>query len=65
MQKHITIKVKIDSEFEINAAPNLDDWNTADTDSKNEYVKEQLRDYLLNNMEDLVEHLLYCSTIEF
>jgi len=46
--KNIKIKVKINSEFEVNANPNLNDWNEASIDSKHIYVKEQVKEFLLN-----------------
>lgn len=61
----ITIKVKIDTSFEIDSNPNLTDWVEATDEQKNEYVKTQVRDFLLESIDDIIEDLMNGSKIEF
>ena len=61
----ITIKVKIDTSFEIDSNPNLTDWVEATDEQKNEYVKTQVRDFLLESIDEIIEYLMNDSKIEF
>jgi len=65
MEKQLKIRVKIDSEFEIEANPNLNDWNNADKASKKKYIKYQVKNFLLDNIDDMIEDLLDNGKIEF
>jgi hypothetical protein len=65
MEKELKIKVKINSEFEVDATPNINDWDEATIDSRNEYVKERVKEFLLNQIDDIIDDLLDGSKIEF
>jgi len=65
MEKELKIKVKINSKFEVESNPNLKDWNNATTESKNEYVKEQVKSYLLFQIDDIIDDLLNGAMIEY
>lgn len=51
MEKKLFIKVK----FEVNANPNLKDWNEATNEARDEYVKERVREFLLENIDELMD----------
>lgn len=51
MEKNLFIKVK----FEVNANPNLKDWNEATNEARDEYVKERVREFLLENIDELMD----------
>ena len=65
MEKEIKINVKFNSEFEIKSYPDLDNWNNASIESKNLYVKEEVKEYLLNQIDDIIDELLDDSNIEY
>jgi hypothetical protein len=65
MNKKLEIKIKIDSKFEIEANPNLKDWNDSSEESKQYYVKERIKEFLLEHIDDIVDDLLDNSKIEF
>ena len=55
MEKELNIKVKIDASFEVDANPNLKDWNEATDEHRNEYVKERVREFLLEQIDELMD----------
>lgn len=61
MEKELKIKVKIDALFEVDANPNLKDWNEANDEERNEYVKNIVREFLLDQIDELMDS----SNIEF
>lgn len=61
MEKELKIKVKIDALFEADANPNLKDWNEANDEERNEYVKNIVREFLLDQIDELMDS----SNIEF
>lgn len=65
MEKELTIKVKIDSSFEIDVDPNLKDWEDATDEQRKEYVKEKVREFLLEQIDSIVDDIIDGSKIEF
>ena len=65
MNKELKIKVEMNTSVEINAYPNLKDWHDATTESRDYYVKEQVREYLLTNMEDIIDDIINTIKLEF
>ena len=65
MEKELTIKVKIDSSFEIDVDPNLKDWEDATDEQRKEYLKEKVREFLLEQIDSIVDDIIDDSTIEF
>jgi len=65
MTKNLEIKVKLDAEFETSADPNLDDWNNANDVSKQLYIKERVKEYIIDNIDKIVDDLLENSEIVF
>jgi|688.fasta_scaffold318702_2 hypothetical protein len=65
MKKELKIKVHLDYKFEIDAQPNLDDWNDATYESKDYYVRERVKEFLINQLDDIIEDLINDSKIEF
>jgi hypothetical protein len=65
MEKELTIKVKIDSSFEIDADPNLKDWEDATDEQRKEYVKGKVREFLLEQIDSIVDDIIDGSKIEF
>jgi len=57
MEKELKIKVKLNNIFEISCDINSDDWDQADNKSKEDYVKEKIKEYLLDNIDDIVNDL--------
>lgn len=65
MEKELTIKVKIDSSFEIDVDPNLKDWEDATDEQRKEYVKGKVREFLLEQIDSIVDDIIDDSKIEF
>lgn len=65
MEKELTIKVKIDSSFEIDVDPNLKDWEDATDEQRKEYVKGKVREFLLEQIDSIVDDIIDGSKIEF
>lgn len=65
MEKELNIKVKIDASFEVDANPNLKDWNEATNEQRNEYVKESVREFLLGQIDEIIDKLMDGSKIDF
>ena len=47
MVKELQITVKINTEFIVNSNPKLEDWVEASEESKKYYVKEQVKNYII------------------
>jgi hypothetical protein len=58
MEKELIIKVKINSSFNsvVYANPNLEAWNDATNEQRDEYVKERIREFLLENIDELLDN---------
>ena len=58
MEKELIIKVKINSSFNsvVYANPNLEVWNDATNEQRDEYVKERIREFLLENIDELLDN---------
>lgn len=65
MKKKLNIKVNINAKFEVNANPNLKDWNYATDEQKNEYVKNRVREYLFERIDEIIDKLMSNSKIKF
>jgi hypothetical protein len=65
MTKELKIKVHLDSKFEIEANPNLEHWNEATNESKDYYVKQRVKEFLMNQLDDIIDDLIKDSKIEF
>jgi hypothetical protein len=65
MNKKLEVKVKIDTQIDITANPNSDDWNGANDESKNLYVKELVKDYIIMNIDVIIDDLMEDIKIEF
>lgn len=58
MEKELIIKVKLNSSFEVSANPIEKNWEEASDDSRSFYVREKVREFILENIDDLVEEIL-------
>lgn len=65
MEKELIIKVRINSSFEVGANPNLKDWNEATNEQRDEYVKDRVREFLLESIDEIIDELMAGSKIEF
>jgi hypothetical protein len=65
MEKELKIKVHIDSNFEIESNADLKDWNEASNESRNIYVKDQVKEYLLDHIDQIIDDLMDGSEIKF
>jgi hypothetical protein len=65
MKKELNIKVKIDASFEVDADPSLNDWNEATNEQRDVYVKERVREFLLEKIDEIIDELMDGSNIEF
>lgn len=65
MRKELNIKVNINSSFEVYANPNLKDWNDASIEEQNIYVKNCVQEFLLEQIDEIVDELMNGSKIEF
>ena len=65
MVKELQITVKINTEFIVNSNPKLEDWVEASEESKKYYVKEQVKNYIIENINNIVDDLLDDSNIEY
>lgn len=63
MKKELNIKVKVNTSFEVDANPNLKDWNEANDEQRNEYVKNRVREFLIENIDEFVDELMDGSKI--
>jgi len=63
MKKELNIKVKVNTSFEVDANPNLKDWNEANDEQRNEYVKNRVREFLIEKIDELVDDLMDGSKI--
>lgn len=64
MEKELNIKVKINTKFVVKANPKLEDWDDSDEESKKYYVKEQVKEFLIDNIDNIMDDLLDSSEIE-
>ena len=55
------VVVKIDTSFEVDANPNLKDWDEANTEQRREYVKDIIREFLFEHIDEIMDG----SKIEF
>jgi hypothetical protein len=65
MNKELKIKVKINTSFEIDANPNLKDWEEATYEQRNEFVKNKVREFLLEEIDEIVDVLIDGSKVIF
>lgn len=65
MNLELTIKVKLQSEFEVYATPNLEHFNEATDEQRSEYVREKVKDFLLENIDDVIDELMDDIKIEY
>lgn len=65
MEKELKIKVKISTSFEVEANPNLKNWEDATDDERVYYVKNCVRTFLLEQVDDIIDDLMNDSKIEF
>ena len=65
MEKELKIQVHIDFDFEIKAYPDLEDWNKASNKERNIYIKDQVKDYLLDNIDEIIDGLMWNNEIKF
>lgn len=65
MIKKLNIIVKIDTTININSEADLTNWNEAKDESKNYYIKERVKEYMLENIDLMVDDLLENSKITF
>jgi len=64
MKKELKIKVRLDSEFVIEGDPDLDDWNNAGPDEKELYLKERVKEFLIDQIDDIVDDLIETNNIQ-
>lgn len=58
MEKELNINVKINSAFDMKVITNLKHWNDATDEQRGIYVKDKVRDYLLEQIDDIIEDLM-------
>jgi hypothetical protein len=64
-EKELNIRVNINTKFNIEANPNIKDWNEATIESKNYYVRKKVREYLLYQIDEIIDELMDGSKIKF
>lgn len=59
------LKIKVNFKFKIESTPDLNDWINASDEQKNNYVKEQVKDYLFDNIDNIIDDLIDSGEIKF
>jgi len=57
MKKELTITVEIDK-FKIKTSPELEDWNSSSDVDRIEYIKNEVQEYLILNMNEIIYNLI-------
>jgi len=57
MIKELNIIVEIDK-IEIKTSTDLNNWNNASEEEKNEYIKNEVQEYLISNMDEIIYDLI-------
>ena len=65
MNKELTIKVTINTEFEVLASPNLEHWNEANDEQRTIYAKEQVKEFLTEKLDIILDDLMKDSKITY
>ena len=65
MNKELTIKVTINTEFEVFASPNLEHWNEANDEQRTIYAKEQVKEFLTEKLDIILDDLMKDSKITY
>ena len=61
MNKELTIN----TEFEVFASPNLEHWNEANDEQRTIYAKEQVKEFLTEKLDIILDDLMKDSKITY
>jgi hypothetical protein len=64
-KKEITIKASVKLDFDIKAYAPAEHWDEADDEAKDIYVREQVRQHLLEDMDEIIYDIVSNSKLEY